>query len=161
MYVESIIRFSPVILNLFVDEGISTTLNATPPLLKPHLVRIGCKTRTDSVSKNKCRAIDWPCKLIEHMADTMDVQNIHLTNFIYQGGDDCVAVKPRSYNVYVKNAVCRGGNGMAIGSLGQYFEDATVENTYMDNVTVSKPSFYVDGSKLMHIQGHPLQRRYD
>ena len=66
----------------------------------------------------------------------MDVQNVHLTNFTYQGGDDCIAVKPRSYNVYVKNAVCNGGNGMAIGSLGQYLEDSSVENVVMDNVTV-------------------------
>ena len=74
----------------------------------------------------------------------MDAENIHLANFIYQGGDDCVAVKPRSYNVYVKNAVCRGGNGMAIGSLGQYFEDATVENAYMDNITVRDSTLSLD-----------------
>ena len=78
----------------------------------------------------------------------MDAHNIHLTNFIYQGGDDCVAVKPRSYNVYIKNAYCRGGNGMAIGSLGQYFEDATVENTYMDNVTVRRPNLSCRGEKI-------------
>lgn len=66
----------------------------------------------------------------------MNVQNVHLTNFVYQGGDDCIAIKPQSYNVYVKNAVCHGGNGMAIGSLGQYLTDSTVENVLVDNVTV-------------------------
>ena len=66
----------------------------------------------------------------------MNVQNVHLTNFVYQGGDDCTAIKPQSYNVYIKNAVCDGGNGMAIGSLGQYLTDATVENVLVDNVTV-------------------------
>ena len=48
----------------------------------------------------------------------MDVSNIQLTNFTYQGGDDCVAIKPRSYNIKIHNVLCRGGNGIAIGSLG-------------------------------------------
>ena len=43
--------------------------------------------------------------------DTMDVNNVHLENFTYQGGDDCIAIKPRSYNVFVRNGTCRGGNG--------------------------------------------------
>ena len=67
----------------------------------------------------------------------MDVNNVNLTNFYYQGGDDCVAIKPRSYNVYVQNATCHGGNGMAIGSLGQYLEDSSAENIYMTDVNVS------------------------
>lgn len=68
--------------------------------------------------------------------DTMDARNIHLTNFVYQGGDDCVAIKPRSYNIYIQNATCRGGNGMAIGSLGQYLEDSSVENVVIDDVKI-------------------------
>lgn len=35
--------------------------------------------------------------------DTMDAYNIRLTNFVYQGGDDAIAIKPRSYNIYVQN----------------------------------------------------------
>lgn len=66
----------------------------------------------------------------------MDATNIYLTNFYYQGGDDCVAIKPQSYGIYVKNATCHGGNGMAIGSLGQYLDDATVENVLMDDVKI-------------------------
>lgn len=68
--------------------------------------------------------------------DTMDAHNIRLTNFWYQGGDDCVAVKPRSFNIEVSNATCHGGNGMAIGSLGQYLEDASVENVIIKDVNV-------------------------
>ncbi|KAF2240097.1 glycoside hydrolase family 28 protein [Viridothelium virens] len=68
--------------------------------------------------------------------DTMDVYNVNLTNFYYQGGDDCIAIKPRSYNVYVQNATCHGGNGMAIGSLGQYLEDSSAENIYMTDVNI-------------------------
>ena len=37
--------------------------------------------------------------------DTMDAYNIRLTNFVYQGGDDAIAIKPRSYNIYAQN-VC-------------------------------------------------------
>lgn len=68
--------------------------------------------------------------------DTMDVQNIWLENFVYQGGDDCVAIKPRSYNVYIHNATCRGGNGIAVGSLGQYLEDSSVEDLVVDDVKI-------------------------
>ena len=66
----------------------------------------------------------------------MDVNNIWLENFVYQGGDDCVAIKPRSYNVNIRNATCHGGGGMAIGSLGQYLEDSSVENVQISNVTI-------------------------
>lgn len=47
--------------------------------------------------------------------DTMDALDITLTNFIYQGGDDAIAVKPRSYNIYIQNvrldAPLVGGGG--------------------------------------------------
>ncbi|OCL14909.1 glycoside hydrolase family 28 protein [Glonium stellatum] len=68
--------------------------------------------------------------------DTMDAKNVKLTNFYYQGGDDCIAIKPRSYNIMVQNATCHGGNGMAIGSLGQYLEDSSVENVIVTDVNI-------------------------
>lgn len=58
----------------------------------------------------------------------MDVENVQLTNFYYQGRDDCITIKPRSYNVDVHNVTCHGGNGIAIGSLGQYLEDSSAAN---------------------------------
>jgi len=64
--------------------------------------------------------------------DTMDATNIKLTNFYYQGGNDCIAVKLRSYNIMVQNATCHDGNGITIGSLGQYLEDSSVENGITD-----------------------------
>lgn len=66
----------------------------------------------------------------------MDVENVQLTNFVYQGGDDCIAIKPRSYNVDIHNVTCRGGNGIAIGSLGQYLEDSSVANIRIDDVKI-------------------------
>ncbi|RFU24789.1 hypothetical protein B7463_g11545, partial [Scytalidium lignicola] len=68
--------------------------------------------------------------------DTLDCNNIKLTNFVYQGGDDCVAIKPRSYNTYIQNVTCHGGNGIAIGSLGQYQEDSSVINALIKDVNV-------------------------
>lgn len=68
--------------------------------------------------------------------DTMDARNVTLDGLWYQGGDDCIAVKPRSYSITVRNIYCHGGNGIAIGSLGQYLEDSSVENVVIDNVDV-------------------------
>ena len=68
--------------------------------------------------------------------DTIDATNIKLTNPYHQGGD-CVAVKPRSYNITVQNATCHDDNGIAIGSLGQYLDDLSVENVVMTDVNVS------------------------
>ena len=76
--------------------------------------------------------------------DTMDVNNVLLENFVYQGGDDCIAIKPRSYNVQVRNASCYGGNGMAIGSLGQYLQDSSVENVFVDDVDIIPANGYID-----------------
>ena len=68
--------------------------------------------------------------------DTMDAHNVSLTNFWYQGGDDCIAIKPRSYGITARNVTCHGGNGIAIGSLGQYLEDSSVENVLVDDVDI-------------------------
>ncbi|KAF1990897.1 glycoside hydrolase family 28 protein [Aulographum hederae CBS 113979] len=70
--------------------------------------------------------------------DTLDAYNITLRNFTYTGGDDCVAIKPRSKEIHIHNATCHGGNGIAIGSLGQYEEDSSVTNVVIDNVTIHR-----------------------
>ena len=88
--------------------------------------------------------------------DTLDCTNIKLTDYVYQGGDDCIEVKPWSYNTYVQNVsfrqsfrhdcncsiswqlqvTCHGGNGIAIGSLGQYQEDSSVINAVIKDVNI-------------------------
>jgi galacturan 1,4-alpha-galacturonidase len=80
--------------------------------------------------------------------DTMDANNILLENFVYQGGDDCVAIKPRSYNVKIRNVTCYGGNGIAIGSLGQYLEDSSVENVVIDGARLIRNE-WLHGSALI------------
>lgn len=46
--------------------------------------------------------------------------NVAINNFVYQGGDDCVALKPNATNVAINNVTCIGGTGIAFGSIGQY-----------------------------------------
>ncbi|KAK3675170.1 hypothetical protein LTR78_005104 [Recurvomyces mirabilis] len=70
--------------------------------------------------------------------NTMDTRNVLLTNFIYQGGDDCIAIKPRSYDITIRNVTCISGNGIAIGSLGQYLDDASVANVWIDQAKIVK-----------------------
>lgn len=75
--------------------------------------------------------------LLTHV-DTMDVNNVTLDGLDYTGGDDCVAIKPRSFNVKINNVTCHGGNGIAIGSLGQYEEDSSVGDILFTNIGVRK-----------------------
>ena len=46
--------------------------------------------------------------------------NVHVENFLYQGGDDCIALKPNSTSITVRNVTCIGGTGIAFGSIAQY-----------------------------------------
>ncbi|VUC30103.1 unnamed protein product [Clonostachys rosea] len=73
--------------------------------------------------------------------NTMDARNISLNNFLYRGGDDCIAIKPRSYDIRINNITCDGGNGVAIGSLGQYLEDSSVENVTIVNAEMKRYSW--------------------
>ena len=103
--------------------------------------QIGFKIQTDLVSMYFLQRIIWFLTGVTHYADTMDAHNVSLSNFIFQGGDDCVAVKPRSYNIEVQNVTCRGGNGIAIGSLGQYLEDSSVVNVTVSDVKVGEKAY--------------------
>ncbi|KAI0808577.1 putative galacturan 1,4-alpha-galacturonidase C [Xylaria sp. FL0064] len=76
--------------------------------------------------------------------DTMDARNVTLRDLDYTGGDDCIAIKPRSYDLDIRNITCHSGNGPAIGSLGQYLEDSSVENvTVTDLRVLSHSGFYI------------------
>lgn len=71
----------------------------------------------------------------------MDAHNITLRNFTFTGGDDCIAIKPRSSNIHVSDITCNGGNGIAIGSLGQYLKDSSVTNVLIENGKVPGTRF--------------------
>ena len=73
--------------------------------------------------------------------DGIDVyrsDHVTITNWVYEGGDDAVALKPNATNVHIENIQVYGGPGIAFGSLGQYpnrFD--IVENVTVKNVVVS------------------------
>lgn len=52
--------------------------------------------------------------------NTYRSDGVKLLNWDITCGDDCLAIKGNSTNVLVKGITCRGGNGIAFGSLGQY-----------------------------------------
>ncbi|EMD36110.1 glycoside hydrolase family 28 protein [Gelatoporia subvermispora B] len=52
--------------------------------------------------------------------DTYRSNRVTMLNWDITCGDDCLAIKGNSTNVLARNVTCRGGNGIAFGSLGQY-----------------------------------------
>ncbi|WVR06009.1 hypothetical protein IAU60_003037 [Kwoniella sp. DSM 27419] len=80
-------------------------------------------------------------------------------NFVYQGGDDCIALKPNSTLITVKNVTCVGGTGIAFGSIAQYdgVKDI-IEDVYMENIGLY-PSNQCPGYQGVYFKsysiGHP------
>ncbi|KIJ42999.1 glycoside hydrolase family 28 protein [Sphaerobolus stellatus SS14] len=72
--------------------------------------------------------------------DTYRSDSISLIDWDVSTGDDCLAIKGNSTNIFASNILCRGGEGVAIGSLGQYqqFNDI-VENVHIENVRTQRP----------------------
>ncbi|THH11155.1 hypothetical protein EW145_g825 [Phellinidium pouzarii] len=89
--------------------------------------------------------------------DTYRSNNITLRNWDVTCGDDCLAIKgvtlSTQFNnaialiqlIYLKNSTsivaqgitCRGGNGVAIGSLGQYIQfNDVVQNVLLEDITI-------------------------
>jgi len=69
--------------------------------------------------------------------DTYRAKNVQLLNWDVTCGDDAIAIKGNSTNISIKNLVVRGGNGVAFGSLGQYYQfNDLVENVSLENVTL-------------------------
>ncbi|KAJ7847819.1 pectin lyase fold/virulence factor [Mycena olivaceomarginata] len=73
--------------------------------------------------------------------DTYRSDNISMFNWDITCGDDCLAIKGNSTNIVAQNVTCRGGNGIAFGSLGQYANlTDIVENVFMENLTMTRIS---------------------
>ena len=128
----------------FVLWGVARVTLRNFSILQPQLWALNVMNGTDLEFSNiyvnaTATKAPWGQNWVQNTDgfDTMDARNVRLVNFVYQGGDDCVAIKPRSYNIEIRNATCRGGNGMTIGSLGQYLEDSSVENVVIRNVKVN------------------------
>ncbi|EKM78503.1 hypothetical protein AGABI1DRAFT_121554 [Agaricus bisporus var. burnettii JB137-S8] len=64
---------------------------------------------------------------------------ISVINWDVTCGDDCLAIKGNSSNIYARNFTCRGGNGVAFGSLGQYANlTELVENVWLEDLTMTR-----------------------
>ncbi|KAI0701937.1 pectin lyase fold/virulence factor [Cytidiella melzeri] len=63
--------------------------------------------------------------------NTYRSDNVQLLNWDITCGDDCLAIKGNSTNIEARNVTCHGGNGIAVGSLGQYVNLPDI----VDNVT--------------------------
>ncbi|KAH7912878.1 pectin lyase fold/virulence factor [Hygrophoropsis aurantiaca] len=69
--------------------------------------------------------------------DTYRSDKISLLNWDVTCGDDCLAIKGNTTNLIANNITCRGGNGIAFGSLGQYVDlNDDVENVLMENLSM-------------------------
>ena len=71
--------------------------------------------------------------------DIWNSQNINLQNWTVQNGDDCVAVKGNTTNLYANNITCYGSGAFPIGSVGQdpatpdYVQNILFENAILIN----------------------------
>ncbi|KAF7327397.1 hypothetical protein MKEN_00317500 [Mycena kentingensis (nom. inval.)] len=71
--------------------------------------------------------------------NTYRSDNISMVNWDITCGDDCLAIKGNSTNIVAQNITCRGGNGVAFGSLAQYVNlTDIVENVFMENLTMTR-----------------------
>lgn len=69
--------------------------------------------------------------------DTYRSDRVSLINWDITCGDDCLAIKGNTTDLHVQNYVCRGGNGIAFGSLGQYANlSDIVDHVEMTNLTL-------------------------
>ncbi|KAI5122792.1 hypothetical protein M0805_000136 [Coniferiporia weirii] len=69
--------------------------------------------------------------------DTYRSDSVTLRNWDVTCGDDCLAIKGNSTNIVAQGITCRGGNGIAFGSLGQYVQfNDIVENVLLEDLTI-------------------------
>ncbi|PFH48926.1 glycoside hydrolase family 28 protein [Amanita thiersii Skay4041] len=71
--------------------------------------------------------------------NTYRSDSITMLNWDITCGDDCLAIKGNSSNIIARNIICRGGNGIAFGSLGQYANMSdNVSNVMMENLLMTR-----------------------
>ena len=100
--------------------------------------------------------------------DSIRVDNILIKNWLFHGGDDCLAPKGNTTNMIIRNMTCVGG-GVAFGSIGQYANAADyIYNVTASNISVSQDIDPVTGGSAVsagayfkswvgHAEGTPPQ----
>ncbi|PPR03372.1 hypothetical protein CVT24_012497 [Panaeolus cyanescens] len=67
--------------------------------------------------------------------NTYRSERVTMLNWDITCGDDCLAIKGNSTDIIARDITCRGGNGIAFGSLGQYANlSDIVQNVVMENL---------------------------
>lgn len=73
--------------------------------------------------------------------DMWNSRDISFYNWTVNGGDDCIAIKGNSTNVYAKNITCIHTHGMPVGSVGSqpghpdFVENILYEDVHLINST--------------------------
>ncbi|KAJ7702382.1 pectin lyase fold/virulence factor [Mycena rosella] len=74
-------------------------------------------------------------KCVNFGINTYRSDDISLLDWDITCGDDCLAIKGNSTKISARNVTCRGGNGIAFGSLGQYANlSDIVENVHLQDI---------------------------
>lgn len=69
--------------------------------------------------------------------DTIYSDNITFSRWDITCGDDAIALKGNSSNIFVSDSIFRGGQGLAIGSLGQFKDQwEYIDNFHGRNITM-------------------------
>jgi len=69
--------------------------------------------------------------------DTYRSDSVSITNSIISNGDDCVAFKPNSTNIFLSNVTCYNSHGISVGSVGEYAGVYDiVENVFATDITL-------------------------
>ncbi|KAJ7173003.1 pectin lyase fold/virulence factor [Mycena crocata] len=90
--------------------------------------------------------------------NTYRTDNVSMLNWDITCGDDCLAIKGNSTNVVARNITCRGGNGIAFGSLGQYANlTDIVENVLMEGLKMTR----IDASVQPNMQNGVYFKSWD
>ncbi|RSH80073.1 hypothetical protein EHS25_007342 [Saitozyma podzolica] len=90
------------------------------------------------------------------------ISTVELTcveNMVYQGGDNCLALKPNSSMIIAKNVTCFGGTGIAFGSIGQYRDVLDfIEDVQMEDITLlpSTQHLMTNGLYFKSWLGYPI-----
>ncbi|KAJ3565247.1 hypothetical protein NP233_g7759 [Leucocoprinus birnbaumii] len=73
--------------------------------------------------------------------DTYRSSDITMLNWDVTSGDDCIAIKGNSSRIFARDFICRGGEGIAFGSVGQYANMSDfVSDVLVENVKVIRLS---------------------
>ena len=67
--------------------------------------------------------------------NTWNSQRVLFEHWNVRNGDDCIAIKGNSTDIHVRNVTCTNGNGMTIGSVGEYLDwPDYVENVLFEDI---------------------------